>query len=102
MIAAATLVYFFAEAGGPVQDSLLQYGGVGILALFSLYAVNVLFKRIDKQLTDERIRADRLEEQLRKLNETTVERLVPAIAQSTAVCAQVLKLMESRRGDDHP
>lgn len=93
-------VFLLAEAVAPEQ-SLLQYGAVGLLALFAMYAVNVLFKRVDKQLTDERNRADRLEAELRKLNEAAVDRLVPAIVQSTTICAQVLKLLESsRRGND--
>ncbi len=47
----------------------LQYGAVGAVALMALFAVRVLFQRTIQTLDRETERADRLEEELRKLNE---------------------------------
>ncbi|MGW6790068.1 hypothetical protein [Streptomyces chartreusis] len=49
---------------------LLQYGALGVLAVLALAAVRVLFARLTAQLDQQTERGDRLEEELRKLNET--------------------------------
>jgi hypothetical protein len=64
-----------------MEDVLLQYGALGVLALVCLISVRVLFERLSKNTEkaleevrriydNEKDRADRLEEQLRQLNET--------------------------------
>lgn len=69
--------------------ALLQYGALGILALMALAAVRVLFLRMAASLDQANRRADRLEEELRRLNETirteyatTFARAAQAIADS--------------------
>lgn len=53
-----------------MEKVLLQYGAIGVLALVCIYAVKILFDRVQKSYDDEKARADRLEDQVRQLNET--------------------------------
>ena len=64
-----------------MDDVLFQYGALGVLALVCLISVRVLFERLSRNTekaleeikriyVNEKARADRLEEELRKLNET--------------------------------
>lgn len=48
---------------------LIQYGAVGIIALVALLAVRVLFARMTETVERETERANRLENELRALNE---------------------------------
>lgn len=50
-------------------DVLLQYGAIGVIALVALIAVRVLFNRLAAALDRETTRADRLEAEVRELNE---------------------------------
>jgi hypothetical protein len=52
-----------------LNDVLLQYGALGVLALLCVGAVRVMYNRLQKAYDDERARADRLEGELRQLNE---------------------------------
>jgi hypothetical protein len=84
-------------AQGAEQASVLvQYGALGVIALLALGAVRVLFQRETKSLDLERQRADRLEEQLRKLNESVHEKYVPTLERATTAIVQAL---EARRKD---
>jgi len=47
----------------------LQYGAIGAIALMSLFAVRALYTKQQEAYEREKIRADRLEDELRKLNE---------------------------------
>lgn len=67
---------------------LLQYGPGGVLALGALVAVRVLFARLTAALDRETVRADRLEEELRKLNETVRSEYVATIVNSSQVIAE--------------
>lgn len=71
----------------PVSDVLLQYGAVGVIALVALLAVRVLFGRMATSLDRETQRADRLEEELRRLNETIRQEIAPALARSAEALA---------------
>jgi hypothetical protein len=66
----------------PVSNVLLQYGAIGVIALMSLAAVRILFNRVSAQTDRERERADRLEEELRKLNEAIRTEYVTALGAS--------------------
>jgi len=59
-----------AEGADPGSNLLLQYGAVGLIAVLALAAVRVLYVRMSAAVDREIARADRLEEELRKLNET--------------------------------
>lgn len=86
-------------AGAGVDLSLLyQYGGLLFLSVVALAAVRVLFNREAKALDLERERADRLEEELRKLNATIAEKMVPVLTQATATMERAFKLL-ARRDD---
>lgn len=52
-----------------MEDALLQYGALGVLALVCIAATKVMFDRLQRAYEDEKARADRLEDELRKLNE---------------------------------
>jgi dihydrodipicolinate synthase/N-acetylneuraminate lyase len=67
-------------ASDPVTAVLLQYGAVGVIAVMALAAVRVLFNRVSAQTDRERERADRLEEELRKLNEAIRTEYVTTLA----------------------
>lgn len=60
-----------------MQDVLLQYGALGVFVIVLLAAVKVLFDRMQvandtlrATYENEKARADRLEDQVRTLNET--------------------------------
>jgi F0F1-type ATP synthase membrane subunit b/b' len=81
----------------------IQYGALGAIALLALYAVVKLFARVtsaaDAAVAAERARADRHEEELRRLNTTVQEKLLPILVQATQVLGDVLvELREERRG----
>lgn len=60
-----------------------QYGAIGIIATLALIAVKVLFQYNIDALRRERERSDRLEEELRKLNELVRTDYVTTIAQAS-------------------
>jgi hypothetical protein len=53
-----------------MQNVLLQYGALGVFVLVLLAAVKVIFDKLQAAYDNEKARADRLEEQIRSLNET--------------------------------
>lgn len=67
-------------AEDPVTGTLVQYGAVGIIALLGIVVSRVLFNRLNQALDRETARADRLEEQLRTLNETVRTEYVTTLA----------------------
>lgn len=67
-------------AEDPVSATLVQYGAVGIIALLGIMVSRVLFNRLNAALDRETARADRLEEELRKLNETVRTEYVTTLA----------------------
>jgi len=86
-------------AGAGVDLSLLyQYGGLLFLSVVALAAVRVLFNREAKALDLERERADRLEDELRKLNATIAEKMIPVVTQATTTMERAFKLL-ARRDD---
>lgn len=80
-----------------VSATFIQYGALGVIAFLALVAVRVLFQREVRALDHERERADRLEEELRKLNATIQERYVGTLADATRVMGDVLETMKDKR-----
>jgi hypothetical protein len=76
-----------------VDDALLQYGAIGILALVALYAVRVLFKRETDAYEREKERADRLEAELQKMNTAIQERYLVALNDAARAVADALEKM---------
>lgn len=64
---------------------LLQYGAVGAIAVLALLAVRVMFTRETRAHDADRERADRLEKELSKLNQTVQDQYLVTI--SAAVTA---------------
>jgi hypothetical protein len=79
--------------GTGATEVLLQYGGLGCIALMALGAVKVLFQRETKSLDLERQRADRLEEELRRLNESIHEKYVPTLERATTAIVTALDII---------
>lgn len=75
----------------------LQYGALGAVALLALGAVRVLFQREVQAHDLERQRADRLEEELRRLNSTVQERYVSTLADATRAMSELLDHLKGRR-----
>ena len=81
-----------------VGSAFLQYGALGAIALLALLAVRVLFLRITAAADAERARADRLEDELRRLNAAIQERYLGTLAEATRVIGEVLaQIREDRR-----
>lgn len=82
-------------ATGDVTGVFVQYGALGAIALLAMIAVRVLFQREVKALDLERQRADRLEEELRKLNATVQDRYMVTLTEATRVMSEIV---DSTRG----
>jgi len=78
------------SAPDPLAGILVQYGAVGAIALMALFAVRVLFARLTTALDQQTQRADRLEEELRKLNETIRSEYIKAISDANRAVAETL------------
>lgn len=73
-----------------MQDQLLQYGALGVLALVGILAAKVMFDRLQnanetlrEYYQNEKERADRLEEELRLLNQTMRTDYVTVLASAS-------------------
>ncbi len=68
------------SADDPVTGVLIQYGAVGVIAILGILVSRTLFNRLQEALNRETSRADRLEEELRKLNEAVRTEYVTTLA----------------------
>lgn len=75
---------------------LLQYGAIGAIALAALLAVKVLYGNSQRAYERERDRADRLEEELGKLNEAVRTEYLRTLADATRAISDALAAV--RRG----
>lgn len=99
----------------PLTSALVQFGAVGVIAAMLLAAVRILYVKLKadseeekQQMRDtierERRRGDRLEEDLRRLNEAvrsdylnTISRATAAVVDSqTALAAYVAQVRQTR------
>lgn len=71
-----------------MEQVLLQYGAIGVIAVFALSAARIMFTKLSASYERERDRADRLEEELRKLNETIRGEYVSAIMRASQVMSE--------------
>ncbi len=85
--------------GADTASVLVQYGALGVLTLLALGAVRVLFQRETKALDLERERANELQRELNRLNNTIQEKFVPALERSSQMMERALKLV-ARRDDE--
>lgn len=72
------------------MSMLVQYGALGVIAFLALGAVRVLFQREVSAHDAERRRADRLEEELRKLNSAVQDRYITTLSEASRVMVEVL------------
>jgi hypothetical protein len=79
------------------MSTLIQYGALGVIAGLALAAVRVLFQREVSAHDAERRRADRLEEELRKLNSTIQDRYITTLSEASRIMVEVLDYI--KRGD---
>lgn len=80
-----------AQAASVDTSTLIQYGALGVIAALALGAVRVLFARETKAHDLEHQRADRLEEEVRKLNAAIQDRYIATLNDATRVMAEVLE-----------
>lgn len=73
--------------------ALTQYGALGAVLLIAIAAVRVLFDREVKALDRERERADRLENELRTLNELLRTQYVEKLASATQTIGEALTVL---------
>lgn len=88
---------WLAQSASGSTEVFVQYGALGVIALLALVAVRVLFARVTATADLERARADRLEEELRKLNQTVQERYVTTLSEATRAISAALA---SQQKDD--
>lgn len=81
---------WLAQTGASTEAVFVQYGALGVIALLALVAVRILFARVTATADLERARADRLEEELRKLNATIQERYVTTLSEATRAISAAL------------
>lgn len=70
-----------------------QYGALGVALLVAIAAVKVLFNREVEAHKREQERADRLETELKSLNEILRTQVVEKLAASNQVLAEVLTVL---------
>lgn len=68
---------------GDITAIFLQYGAIGAIALMSLFAVRALYAKQQEAYEREKLRADRLEDELRKLNEMVRTEYINTIAHAS-------------------
>lgn len=73
-----------------VTGGFLQYGAIGLVALLALIAVKVMYQAQVRAFDHERARAERLEDELRKLNEYMAREVIPTLIKATGVIGKVL------------
>lgn len=76
-----------------VDAVAVQYGALGAALLVAIAAVKVLFGREVEAHRREQERADRLEAELRQLNEQLRTQVVEKLATSTQVLGEVLSTL---------
>ncbi|HEX3640581.1 MAG TPA: hypothetical protein VHV10_04770, partial [Ktedonobacteraceae bacterium] len=73
-----------------MEDVLLQYGAIGVIATICIVAVRIMFGKLTEALEHERERADRLEKELGKINESVRGEYLGTIANATRAIADAL------------
>ena len=83
--------------GGSTSEAFVQYGALGLLALFALIGVRTLFQQVQADKQRETDRADRNEEALRELNKAVQERIIPAALDMVTTTKALIDLMAQER-----
>lgn len=77
-------------AADPVNDGLLQFGAVGVVAILALTAARVLWVRMAATLDRETQRADRLEAELKALNEMIRSEYMRTLSEATRAVSDAM------------
>jgi hypothetical protein len=76
---------------------LAQYGALGVMVIAAGLAVRVLFQRTTEAYERERERADRMEQEVQRLNAVIQEKMLPILHEATRAISDALQ--EQRRRD---
>lgn len=71
-----------------MNDVLLQYGLAGVAVVGLAVAVRVLFAQVSAGADAERLRADRNEDEVRKLNASIRTDILPVLVRATEILAE--------------
>ncbi|MFF1820405.1 hypothetical protein ACFVWG_24075 [Kribbella sp. NPDC058245] len=74
---------------------LAQYGALGVMVVFAGLIIRVLFQRTTEAYERERDRADRMEQEVQRLNELIQEKMLPILHDATRAISEALH--EQRR-----
>lgn len=77
----------------PDSSSLLQYGAVGLIAAIGMWVSWNLYRRLEGAYRREQQRGDRLEEELRRLNQATQDLMTGALRDATAAVAEAITVI---------
>lgn len=81
-----------------MDNLFLQYGAIGVIAIVSMAMVRVMYGKLNDAYNRERDRADRLEAELRRLNEAVRTDYIGTIGDATRAVSDALAAV--RRGRD--
>lgn len=87
------------STGIDIAAPLAQYGAVGLLALAAMFWAWTLYKQALDGQKRERDRADRLEAEVKKLNDDIHEKFIPVLTRVTDALQSFLQHGGGHRGD---
>lgn len=76
---------------------LAQYGALGVMVIAAFVAVRILFQRTTDAYNRERERADRMEQEVQRLNLVIQEKMLPILHEATRAISEALE--QQRRRD---
>lgn len=76
---------------------LAQYGALGVMVITAFVAVRILFQRSTDAYNRERDRADRMEQEVQRLNGVIQEKMLPILHEATRAISEALE--QQRRKD---
>jgi hypothetical protein len=79
-----------------MDQVLLQYGAIGVVALLALGAVRMLFTKMVEANKRETERGDRLEKELTDLNKAVRDQYLSTIGDATKAIADALAAVRKR------
>jgi len=75
---------------------LAQYGALGVMVIAAGVAVRVLFQRTTDAYNRERERADRMEQEVQRLNSLIQEKMLPILHEATRAISEALEQQRRR------
>lgn len=79
---------------------LAQYGALGVMVIAAFVAVRILFRRETDAHQRALERADRMEAEVKRLNDVIQDRMLPILNEATKAIGEALALQQQRRRDD--